>query len=239
MINKTLSDLAADYASGNIDIHTYRKNRTELLRGIVAGHIPVHPIDYLPPLESEEEAAVTQPMARETTQILGHSVPRGNLTEAIETTLPPASEKSYKSLYIGISIAIVVLLIIAVVMFYPQPPAMQAPHSETDAAMTSESQDAGLSKPGEALISDFLQQNTWIDDSLDAFMQEWNSLTSEQQLAAASTKRMQRLSSEIYNRFLEEKALLSIDPEKGRARQQALIDFAQSIGIVDTRMQIE
>lgn len=239
MINKTLSDLAEAYANGDIDTSTYRKNRSELLREIVAGHVPVEPIDYLPPLEIEEEAAVTQPMARETTQLLGQSVPRGNLSDAIETTMPPDHNKSYKMLYIGVSILIVILLIVAVIMFYPEPPSAQKKAQALPSATVENSVNADLAKPGEAIITDFLQENVWDDGALDAFLQQWKALDYEQQVAASSTKRMQRLSSEIYRRFLEEKALASIDSEKALSRQQKLIDFASEIGIKDTRMSIE
>lgn len=240
MINKTLSDLAADYANGKIDTNTYRKNRKELLQGIVAGHIPVQPIDYLPPLEIEEEAAVTQPMARETTQMLGKSVPKGNLSEPFETNLPAADHgKSYKTLYIGVSIVIVILLIAAVVLFYPEPPSSQNTPPQAASSSAIETVDTGMAKAGEEMITAFLQQNTWNSDSLDAFLQEWNTLSFQEKNAASSTKRMQRLSSEIYNRFLEEKALMSIDSDKAIARQALLIEFARGVGIIDTRMQIE
>ncbi len=238
MINKTLSELAEAYANGDIDITTYRKNRGELLREIVAGHVPVQPIDYLPPLEIEEEAAVTQPMARDTTQLKGNSVPRGNLSDPIETTLPPDYNKSYKMLYVGVSILIVILLIVAVVMFYPEPPSSHQAQP-IPSAPVEEELDENLGKPGEAIITDFLQQNVWDDNALDAFLQQWNALNYDQQIAASGTKRMQRLSSEIYRRFLEEKALMSIDSEKALSRQQKLIDFANEIGILDTRMTIE
>lgn len=240
MINKTLSDLAEAYANGDINTTTYRKNRGELLREIVAGHVPVEPIDYLPPLEIEEEAAVTQPMGRDTTQLLGQSVPRGNLSEPFETTLPSdySNNTSYKLIYVGVSILIVVLLIVAVVMFYPEPPSSQK-SQPLPSAPAENAVNADLSKPGEAIITEFLQQNVWNDNALDAFLQQWNALDNDQQNAAGKTKRMQRLSSEIYRRFQEEKALVSIDSAKALSRQQKLIDFASELGINDTRMTIE
>ncbi len=235
MINKTLSELAEDFSKGDIDATTYRKNRGALLQGIVAGQIPVHPIDYLPPIEVEEEAAVTQPMARETTQILGESVPRGNLSGSISEPTVTAEDKPFPALFIAVSTGIVILLIIAVVMFYPEPPAVTS--KQTDTAVTAI--DPELSKPGESLITRFLEQNTWNKQSLDGFQQEWSQLTFDQINAVSSTKRMQRFSSAIYKQFMEAKALASIDSEQAIAKQQMLLDFTRQIGIYDSRMTIE
>lgn len=239
MINKTLSQLAADYAEGRLDKETYRNSRGELLHGIVAGHVPVDPIDYLPPLALEEEAAVTEPLSRNTTQI--RPIPSGNISAESKSQPTVAEKKSFPAMYIGISIAIVVLLIVGVVMFYPKPPQVQVEQTaivptttETETPSTAIS-----SKAGEELVTKFLDSNTWTEESLNTFLAKWHELSNEEQVAVMKSKRMQRLSSAIYKQFLEEKALATIDSAKALAQQQKLIKFARTIGIQDSRMVIE
>ncbi len=251
MINKTLNQLANDNATGAIDKEKYRTSRGELIKGIVSGQIAVDTIDYLPPLDMEEDPAVTEPAARErdTTEIVtpppaaGKASPAPSPRKASSATSArpvPAQTKSFPWAFVLISTAIVILLIIAVVMFYPKPPGAK---TETIVATTKQTTSTAntdpTSKAGEDLIGSFLSNKSWTKESMGAFTDSWNALSVDERAATAKTKRMQRFSSTIYKQFLEEKALASIDMDKSRQRQQSLIDFAQSIGIEDARMVIE
>ena len=127
-------------------------------------------------------------------------------------------------------------------LFYPKPPSAtnQTIVSASNAKTIEEEKGNGnVSKAGEDLIAKFLTEKNWSEENLDSFVESWTSLTDEERNAAAQTKRMQRMSSSIYKQFLEEKALASIDSEKSIMKQQKLIDFANALGIVDSRLVIE
>jgi len=50
MTSKDLRTLAKDYAEGAMERDAYRKARNELIDGILAGDVEVHPSDFPPPL---------------------------------------------------------------------------------------------------------------------------------------------------------------------------------------------
>ncbi len=66
MSNKTLRELARDYAKGAIDKETYRKSRTELVTAIISGKVALKANAYEPPLMPvEEDLDVTETVQRD------------------------------------------------------------------------------------------------------------------------------------------------------------------------------
>ena len=247
MSRQTLRDLAKDYAKGVTDKDSYRKSRTELIQGIVAGNIKVKPIDFIEPLRpsSDADEDITEGRDRDwdTTQITspGQSPskpePNPKPTPSVETEKTTTKGKS-NHIFIIISIVFVLALIIAVVLFYPKPPEANTPQISRISTTTA-SNTSNVTSAAEVLIGKFLNEKNWNDKNLDKFVQSWTVLTLEERYAALETNRMQRLKGTIYDQFLKAKALSSIDAEKAISKQQKLIEFANAIGIKDSRLVID
>lgn len=246
MSTQTLRGLAKDYSTGALDKETYRKLRSELIKGIVAGEIAVKAIDYLPPITPDkEEAADTIQRDRsktDWTEIRPEqpAVSSKTSTQVKQKTVPKNENKS-PWLFISVSAFIVILLIVVVVLFYPAPPEATTKTivETTETETTTAIEDNNTSKAGEDLIANFLTEKNWSEDSMNNFVAAWASLTQAERDTAAETKRMQRMRASIYKQFLEEKALASIDSDAAIMKQQKLIDFANAIGINDSRLVLE
>lgn len=245
MSNQTLHDLAEDYARGILTKAAYRSSRARLIQGIVAGRIPVKPIDYAPPLRPVADRETTAPTVQrkqDRTQIRSDLTVIGKPETAPNraATEPPqtAGNKKLPLAFISFGAAAVLLLIVAAVLFYPKPPSTaEKTGAETKTVVTSDAKRSGLA--GERLLADFLTAKNWSGESMDNFATSWSNLTHEERSAAARTKRMQRMNDSIYKQFLEEKALASIDSDRALSKQQRLIEFAEAIGISDARLVIE
>ena len=60
----TLRDLAREFAKGNLDRESYRRNRATLIDGILAGTIQVEPIDFAAPVAAKAPMDNTSPGKR-------------------------------------------------------------------------------------------------------------------------------------------------------------------------------
>ncbi len=247
MSKQTLRELAKDFAKGAIDKDTYRKSRTDLIQGIISGKIAVNEIDYEAPLKptNDAEEAITEGIQRDKTQVVSPEPKRKSRpdkTAPINQT--SVSKKKSPFIFLIVSAIIVLSLIVTVILFYPKPPEPKTVKISTkQSSITSASADVSTinndSVAGEALIGDFLNESNWNEESLNNFIASWSALSTEEKEAASQTKRMQRMQDSIYKRFLEGKALASIDTEKAKEKQQILIEFANAIGIVDERLVLE
>lgn len=241
MSRQTLRGLAKDYAKGVIDKDKYRKSRTDLIQGITAGKIEVKPINYIQPLRPSDNSDddITEGRNRdgETTQITSpdqvSAKPKAEVTPSTPVKAKKVTNKNKSNhVFIIISIVFVLALIIAVVLFYPKPP-------ETNSSANLATDTARVSTVGEVLIGKFLNEKDWSDKNLKKFVESWTALSQEDKNAVIDTNRMQRLKATIYDQFLKGKALESIDAEKAIEKQQKLFDFANAIGIIDSRLLIE
>ena len=244
MSNQTLRELAKDFARGEIDKDSYRKSRVELITAITSGKVDVKAIDFPPPLmPSAEEAAITETAKRDKTEIISPSPkkrPSADGSPAAQQS--PAERKKSPMIFLSASAVIVISLIIVVVLFYPKPPgstATETTNISNNTQVPAPAITASTNMAGESLIADFLTQKNWTEDSLDTFLSAWSALSQEERDSAKPTKRMQRMHDSIYKQFLEEKALSSIDSEKAALKQQKLIEFANAIGIDDSRLTLE
>ena len=243
MSNQTLRELAKDYALGEIDKDNYRKSRVELITAITAGNVNVKAIDFPPPLmpSEEEEAAITETAKRDKTELISpppeqRATPSGSSSNQQS---PAKTNKKSHLMFISVSVVIVISLIIVVILFYPKPPGSATTETSNEAQATAPAAAASINMAGESLIADFLTQKSWSEDSLDTFLNSWSALSQEERVSAKPSKRMQRMHDSIYKQFLEEKALSSIDSEKAVLKQQKLIEFANAIGIDDSRLVLE
>ena len=75
---------------------------------------------------------------------------------------------------------------------------------------------------------------------MQAFEQEWNSLTVEEQRQALESPIKSKLSNAIYQKLTEERALLGLgDSEAVIARQHTLVNFASALAIDDPRLKVK
>ena len=240
MSNQTLHGLAKDYARGVIDKDIYRKSRTELIKGIVAGKIAVKAKDFAPPLlptvDEDEEVITETAQKRERMEVSPQPTPQRTAETQNKT---PQKTNRLLLVYISVCVVIVLLLIIAVFLFYPKPPGSVSIETSKDLDKSEITTKTTSSMPGESLLAEFLTQRNWNGDSLDKFIDSWNALSQEDRESVKQTKRMQRMNDSIYKQFLEAKALASIDSEKAIMKQQKLIDFAAAIGIYDSRLILD
>jgi hypothetical protein len=255
MSNKTLRELAKDYAKGAISKDKYRKSRTELIKGIIAGNIPVKDINYEGPLRpsSEMDDAITEGIERDRTEITSpdqvskpKAVPKPIKQPVKQNASTKNNKKQSSSVFILVSTIIVLSLILAVILFYPKPPEsspVKASDTADDTIATSNSTvttaATNESIVGETLIASFLSEKNWGEENLNKFIESWSALTQEEKNSATQSKRMQRMKDSIYKQFLEGKALASIDSDKALTEQQKLIEFANAIGINDSRLTLD
>lgn len=255
MSRQTLRELAKDYAKGVIDKENYRKSRTELIKDIITGKTAVKAIDYEGPLRpsDEVEEAITEGIVRDRTEIASPK-PTSASASASKSNTPPAPvrqsvattiNKKSPFIFIIVSIIIVLSLILSIVLFYPKPPessiiettdSSNSANDTTEAIVETTTNDSAAA---EALVGTFLSEKNWNDENLDKFIESWSALTQEERDAAEDTKRMQRMKTSIYKEFLAAKALASIDSGKARMKQQKLIEFANAIGIGDSRLVLD
>jgi hypothetical protein len=253
MSKQTLRGLAKGFAQGSIRKEEYRKSRAALIQGIIAGDIAVKDIDYEPPLmpNNGREEAITEGIKRDKAEA---APPQKKASKPIPSSATPVqqsvndnkSNKNSSFIFILISAIIVLSMILAVILFYPKPPESSVPVSANDVSSgtTPESSNkeaitTSASMAGETMIADFLKEKTWNKDNLDKFIESWSALTEEERDAAKQTKRMQRMNDSIYKQFLKGKALSSIDSEKALLKQQELIEFAETLGINDSRLVLD
>ena len=234
---KDLRELAKEYAQGVIDKETYRKSRKELIQGICNGDIKVEPREYLAPLEIIHESLddTTENMI---TQIVNpkNKPPtppsRNNKQERATASPTPSSSASRKQknfFYISTACVIVVCAIVLAILLFPS----EESHENTDATVSPTSSE------GQKLIIELIQNKNWSQENLNTFSDSWQNLSFDQREIAISSLEMKRLNSTIYQKLLDERALLSLgDVDNAVANQQKLVNFASQIGIFDERFVV-
>jgi len=95
------------------------------------------------------------------------------------------------------------------------------------------------SNAGDALIGNFLNENNWSVENLQQTLLDWQNLSTEEQSAGLSSATSRQLINAIHKQLSEERGLLGLgDNASVIARQQTLIDFADSLGIQDSRLTV-
>ena len=246
MTNKTLRSLAKDYANGVLDRESYRKARDELLQGILAGKILVVKNEYRAPLKVDD-----LDITRDKTAIMPAAAtpkrkePRPT-TEFVPPEPPPppvpapASSSPLKLILITSVIAAICVIIIVAVFTKPDSEE-QSQISPPDSTSQEEVSSVEDSNAGKKLIEEFLHQNNWTDSSLQQFITEWKNLDLSDQYETLSLPIKTQLANAINRQLLEERALFNIDGDRASviARQQALVNFANDVGINDPRIMVQ
>lgn len=227
---QTLRQLARAYAKGELDKDSYRQARAKLIEGILAGEIPLQENNYLPPLSAE------------TTESTLEHPPSSHTYKKKATDLPPMrSARTQTPVHGGkrkiplISLSLLGLIIVAALAIY-------LASSGKDGKPPGGTANAGAvtdNSAGRTLITAFLQQKSWTEESLDNFVAEWRALPQEDRSAAAGSVELGQLTNAIYKQLLAEEALTGLDNgDDALKKQRRLVEFARSIGIDDQRISL-
>lgn len=238
---KNLRQLAQEYARNNIDLESYRNSRRKLIQGICANEIEVKAHEYLAPLEtfSEDLDNTTENMiteiVRQTKNTESAAIPETPQAK-VELKPPPSPVEpltgnfKQRNMLIGAGTIIVLCVFILAILLFPT--AEDKPSTNSDRPIVQ-------SPAGKGLIIDFIQQKNWTQNNLDVFVTSWQQMSAQEQTAAFSSLEMKRLINTIYQQLLDERALLSLgDVENAVANQHMLVNFAEQLGIEDTRLNV-
>ena len=113
MTSKDLRTLAKDYAEGAIDREAYRKARSELIDGILAGDVEVLPRDFPPPLDNSGG----DPTVENIIKVESPPIPSQQHAKQPQQ-LPP--DKTHHYWLIGGSVVTLTCLIVLVFLFAKQ-----------------------------------------------------------------------------------------------------------------------
>jgi hypothetical protein len=249
MTNQTLRSLAREYANGNLSKEAYRKARDELLAGVLAGDIPLAVNEYRPPLRTQDLDSTF-----EKNSIQPDSPQPGSLQQEIEPVTefvtpparrePPIASKrpgSPLKHYIAVVTVVSILCIAVLIIVMPVPGEFGQPTNQdniTDSAQV-QTTPALQNQSATELIDEFLQRRNWGNESLQQFTMQWNNLGPDEQASAQNSPFSIQLTNAIYKQLLEERALFGIvDNDTVMARQHALVNFANGIGIDDPRLKV-
>ncbi len=262
MAEKTLRELAKDYANGVLDKDTYRSERDHLLIGIIANEISVKANEYRPlsksqdldrTMEKTEIRPFKNPPAQEpvTAVVTPEIIPDSATSDWKESD----SENFFTS-KLFFAIAIIVIIFLGYLIFKPEKETQSTETPVSTAEVPSETISEEMSEPAvsipaatetsghqsvaASLIESFLNENSWTDESLQTFKNQWTSLSYEEQADELVSPMKSRLANAINQKLVEEKALLALgeDSELVQERQQRLVDFAAEIGINDPRLKV-
>jgi formylglycine-generating enzyme required for sulfatase activity len=204
--------LAKAYANRQIDRQSYILERRRLIDGVVSGDIELVP--YRPPAPDP---------------------PASIDIEDGEATLEISLDELHRrrdGRPVGIAAAIGVLaVIIGIGWFYANRPATTA---ETPRPPPIPEQLG----PEADLLTDFLTANTWEESDTDALRRQWNALSPDERDRIGSGGVLRSLGDAIYDRIIEEKALVDLG-ERAEAldTQRRLLELAAALGIRNERLK--
>jgi formylglycine-generating enzyme required for sulfatase activity len=237
MTSKDLRTLAKDYAEGAIDRDAYRKARSELIDGILAGDVEVLPRDFPPPLDNSEGDPTVESI------IKVESSPKPSKQYAKQPQqLPP--DKTHHYWLIGGSVVTLTCLIVLVFLYtkqakLPMEGSNDAEEQTSEQVTERDTVTVVSSNAGDALIGNFLNENNWSVENLQQILLDWQNLSTEERSAGLSSVTSRQLINAIHKQLTEERGLLGLgDNASVIARQQTLVDFAGSLGIQDSRLTV-
>ncbi len=236
MTNKTLGALAKDYAQAVSDQKTYRKARTELLEGIIAGKIKVAPIDFPPPIDLDEG----DPTVESAITVMVPEPP----SERQKPPPPPPPKETHQHWLIGSGIVALICLFVLIILFVRQDDTSTQEESSTTIQLPEQSSinvdETPIASAADNLVGEFLKQNNWSEENKQQFISNWQNLSIQEQTAALNSPAISRMSNAIYKQLNGERALLGLgDNATAIAKQQTLVDFAGQVGIDDPRLVVE
>ena len=142
-----------------------------------------------------------------------------------------SSTKPNLPLIIGTGVAFLVIVILVFVFTGGKDEVI---HEQSNAVSATLSDT-----PAQKLIDNFLTQNKWRQEYLDSFLAEWSALGDLNLEQIQQTTEYGQITNAIYKRLLEERALAGLSSSSsGQDKQQMLVNFAQQLGISDSRISL-
>ena len=238
---KDLQKLAKEYAQNTIDLESYRKSRSELIKGICAGEVVVKENEYLAPLDNLEEKLddttenmITQMVnqGQDSKAATPTAKSKARPTDQKESSSPSTRKIDQKTIIIASLVIVVLCLVILTTLLSPatkEEPPITIPDNE----MVNES------SAGQNLIAEFMQQKNWTQENLTSFVASWQQLSAQEHEATHASPEMKRLTNAVYRQLLDERALISLgDVENSVANQKMLVDLTERLGIDDKRFTV-
>lgn len=244
-ITKDLRTLAQEFASGILDHENYRKHRRKLISDITAGKVKVEEREYLPPVDFSDGDSTSETVINFQTE--ENNKPDDSPPPSHDQPKPGTSHSHdviYKWLLAGGVIALICLigLFVMVIIDTSERRTDTPQQSTTESTMSNVTQTVSpviQPETGTKLIESFLTSNDWSDENMQSFLSEWRTLNQEEKIAGLQSTSMRRLNSAIHQQFQEQKALLILgDDTAVIEKQQALISFAEELGIRDPRLKL-
>ena len=236
MAQVSLRDLVQKYTRGEIGKDEYRKTRTDLIKDVLAREHTLR-TNTFPPLIKPGDEGTLDITERSQKKDGGKSQAATTAGENAATS----GSRPLNPLYIATALILVIITVIAVILLLPEhAPEQQATVQEPPKLQTP----ARVSTRAKTLIQEFLQNNKWDNDSLDTFLRAWTALSETDQKSIKGSMVLNRLTNAIYNRLLEERAIIGLDTTASETsadinKQDRLVFFARQLGINDDRIRIQ
>jgi formylglycine-generating enzyme required for sulfatase activity len=221
MSTPSLRGLAKAYSDGLIDRKQYIRARRQIIDNIVGGKVEIVPYEA--------------PAARPNPD-LERTFSDGEATLEVppfDVDAPPST--AAKSNLTIVIIAVLALTAVGGFTWLKMAPSPNGPARREPA--TSENKDPRSPNPAEELLVDFLDENRWQIERIDAFVLAWEKAPAAARRALADSPSMHRAAAAIYQKFGEEKALLDLgEYAEVLATQRRLLDLAAALSLHNERI---
>jgi formylglycine-generating enzyme required for sulfatase activity len=244
----SLRDLVQQYTRGELDKEDYRKTRTDLINDVLARTHTLRTNTFPPLIKPTDEGTldITE-RSQKKEQAKSSATPADMAAPAPEKTAAKGRYRRYLNpMPIVAGLILVILAIIVVVILLPErSPEQQVSVPEQPAPPATRQPPVDvIPGPAQTLIREFLQNNTWDNDSLDGFLRAWHALPETDRQSLRGTMVLNRLTNAIYGRLQEERAIAGLDTSAGAtaadvSRQEGLVFFARQVGIDDERISVQ
>ncbi len=244
MAKQKLRELAKEHAQGNLDREAYKKSRADLIQGILSSEIPLEEIDYPPLVQPPEPESLDDTQRKEEYQKAPTKSAEPEATtspkQSVNTSATSEKNNSNKLLLGALGLAIVAILVVAALLLGGKDEdSAKAAADASEKAATASVEERIVATKSDKLIKEFLARKNWSANSLNTFSEQWQNLSAEEKPASQDNLAMGQLSNAIYKQFLEEQALSGlVDDDSSVKKQQQLIEFANALGISDSRLEL-
>lgn len=204
-INDALKQLGEEYRLGMVALDEYRSRRRLILESW------------------GERDVTTSPGSRKS----GTTTTQAPLRSPAATSVSPAAKKSNAGLIVAVIAAVLVGGAVAFVMTNKAPTSAKPATAPMPAVAPLPPGVAAIKKSAD----DFLARNTWEAAPIDAFISQWQALSSDERARALEEPTFKTLRSELQQNLAAETQLVAADaPPEQRQRLDALTRFANALG---------
>jgi hypothetical protein len=238
MKQPSLRELARKYADGALEITDYRHARAELIQSILDADETVPPLTQANFTLSADDDNDNKTQTATARTLSSSRITRKLPPEPVTTPIKLGRDWRIPA---GAGVSVLILIVISVVLLRsPGTPGEDA----TEAAEQADEPIPVISS-GEpenqavAMLREFTAAPRWDQTTLDAFVEEWQSLPAEQRETALESTAARRLADMLNRQLVEERALRGSDSETLQMIEERTLQFASDLGIQDRRLTNE